>query len=141
MAIVEHYKAVEKQVRDGVYEAARLEGVIKGLQDDIDKLNGEKKNLQSEISSLKNSIEDQRKDLEKAAEEIDKRKKINDGFTALKKKDEEGILNDIAEDLKLTYKHMKGSENTEMSIELGDIYREMIKRVFKILDKKGIRME
>ena len=141
LSIVEHYKTVEKQVRDGVYEAARLEGVINGLQDEIDKLNGEKRSLQSDIDSLKNSIEDQKKDLKKAAEEIDERKSINDAFTALKKKDEEGILNDIAEDLKLTYKQMKGSESTEMSIELGEIYREMIKRVFKTLDKKGIRME
>ena len=141
MAIVDHYKTVEKQVRDGVYEAARLEDVIKGLQDEIDKLNGEKRSLQSEINSLKNSIEDQKKDLEKAAEEIDERKKINDGFEALKKNDEEGIFKDIAEDLKLTYKQMKGSESREMTAELGEIYREMLKRVFKSLNKKGIRME
>ena len=141
MEIVEHYKSVEKQVRDDAYEVARLEGVIKGLKDDIDKLNEEKKGLQSDIKSLKNSIENQKKDLKKATEEIDERKSINDAFTALKKNDEEGILKDIADDLKLTYKQMKGSENTEMTAELGDIYREMLKRVFKSLDKKGIRME
>ena len=50
-------------------------------------------------------------------------------------------VREIAEDLKLTYKQMKGSESTEMSVELGEIYREMMKRIFKTLDKKGIRME
>ncbi len=140
-AIVDHYKTVEKQLRDDVYEIARLEGVIKSLQDDIDALNGEKRNLQGEISELKNNIEDQKKTLAKAEQEIDTRKSINDAFTALKENDEKGILNDIAEDLKLTYKQMKGSESTEMSVELGEIYREMMKRIFKTLDKKGIRME
>ena len=36
---------------------------------------------------------------------------------------------------------IKSSENKEMSVELGEIYRAMVKKVFKILDKKGIRME
>lgn len=29
----------------------------------------------------------------------------------------------------------------EMNAELGEIYREMLKRVFKSLEKKGIRMD
>ena len=141
MAIVEHYKSVEKQVRDDEYKIARLEDTIDGLQNDISNLNSEKKILQSNIRSLKDNIEIQKKDLEKAAEEIDERKSINDAFTALKKNDEEGILKDIAEDLKLTYGQMKRSENMEMNAELGEIYREMLKRVFKSLEKKGIRMD
>ena len=141
MVIVEHYKSVEKQVRDDEYKIARLEDTIDGLQNDISNLNSEKKILQSNIRSLKDNIEIQKKDLEKAAEEIDERKSINDAFTALKKNDEEGILKDIAEDLKLTYGQMKRSENMEMNAELGEIYREMLKRVFKSLEKKGIRMD
>lgn len=139
--IAEHYKGVEKQVREDEYEIARLEGIITGLQEEINKLSLENKNLKNDISNLQENIEDQKKDMEKAEKEIDKRKEINDTFSALKKKDEEGLLNDIAEDLKLTYKQVKGSEKTEMSVELGEIYREMIKKIFKILDKKGIRME
>lgn len=118
-----------------------MEDTIDGLQNDISNLNSEKKILQSNIRSLKDNIEIQKKDLEKAAEEIDERKSINDAFTALKKNDEEGILKDIAEDLKLTYGQMKRSENMEMNAELGEIYREMLKRVFKSLEKKGIRMD
>lgn len=139
--IIEHYKVVEKQLHDDEYEIDRLEKVIAELQDQVNKFSLENKNLKSEVSTLKENIESQKKDMEKAEKEIDKRKAINDTFSALKKKDEEGFLNDIAEDLKLTYKQIKSSENKEMSVELGEIYRAMVKKVFKILDKKGIRME
>ena len=139
--ILDHYREVEKQLRDNVYEIARLEGVIVELQKEIKSLYGVKKSLESRIEDLQSNIEDQKKTLAKAEEEIDTRKTINDAFTAMKENDEKGILNDIAEDLKLTYKQMKGSESTEMNVELGEIYREMLKRIFKTLDKKGIRME
>ena len=141
LAIVDHYKSVEKQVREDVYEIAKRDVAIRELQDEISELNAEKKRLQEEIASLQGSIEEQKKNLKKASEEIDERKIINDAFAALKRNDEQGLLMDIAQDLKVTYKQLKRSENKEMDVELGEIYREMLKKVFKLLDKKGIRME
>lgn len=62
-------------------------------------------------------------------------------FNALKEADERGILNDVANDLRVTYNQLKASEDAEMTIILGEIYRVMLKRVFKILGKHGISLE
>lgn len=139
--IVECYKELEKQVRADEYHIADLEREIKEQNDEIRVLKDENLKLLSRINSLNNDIEERNKNLEEAEKEIDARKNINDAFSALKKKDEEGILNDIAEDLKLIYGQMKRSESSEMSVELGKIYKVMIQKIFKTLDKKGIRME
>lgn len=139
--IVDHYKALEKQVRDDEYKIADLGKEIEGLQKEIDRLNSEKRDLQGEIKALQGDVADQKKNLEKAEQEIDARKSINDAFSAVKKNDEEGMLNDIAGELKTVYGQMKSSESTEMTVQLGEIYREMIKSIFKTLDKKGVKVD
>lgn len=140
-AIAEHYRTVEKQVRDDEYELARLGKVITGLQDEIDKLNLEKKTLESEISSLNGDVAENQKKIAEREKEIEERKKINDAADALKRNDEEGLLRDIANDLKAEYRDFADSENDAMDEQLGEIYREKLRNIFKILAKKGIRME
>ena len=73
--------------------------------------------------------------------EIDERKDLNDAFDAMKANDEKALLKDIASDLSAIYKDFKDSEKVEMNMVLGEIYREKIKDVFSILEKKGIKVE
>lgn len=141
IALANHYSVVEKKLKDSVYEISRLEKIISHQKNELEAIEIEKVSLLNEIESLKTDINNQKKNLEDAKNEIAERKSINDAFTAIKKNDEQGILNDIAEELKVIYGQIKRSETAEMSIELGEIYREMIKKVFKQLDNKGIRME
>ena len=61
-------------------------------------------------------------------------------FGALKKNDESALLQDIANELKAEYQDFVESESDEMDLVLGEIYREKLRNIFKILDKKGITM-
>lgn len=140
-SIVDHYKEVEKQVRENVYEIASLEKTVKGLQEEIAKLNSAKRDLENEISSLHGDVEDHQKQIAEKDKELEARKKINDAADALKKNDEEGLLRDIANELKSEYRDFIDSKEDDMDVQLGEIYREKLKNIFKILAKKGIRME
>lgn len=139
--IVEHYKNVEKQVRDNAYLIAKLEKEILDNQEIIKSLNVDKYSLENELEKLKNDLSESKNTISEREEEINQRKEINDAFTALKENDEKGLLNDIAENLKRIHGQMKTAESQEMSIELCGIYREMIKAIFKKLEENGVRME
>lgn len=139
--VVEHYKNVEKQVRDNAYLIAKLEKEILDNQETIKSLNADKKSLENELEKLKNDLSESKNTISEREDEIIQRKEINDAFTALKENDEKGLLNDIAENLKRMYGQMKTAESQEMSVELCGIYREMIKAIFKKLEENGVRME
>ena len=140
-AIVEHYKAVEKQLRDSIYEIARLQDEMEELQKEVGVLHGEKRDLEGQNRTLSNDINAKQQQLDKAEKEVRERAAINEAFGALKKNDESALLNDIADELKTDYQDFVASELDEMDVVLGEIYREKLKNIFKILGKKGIRME
>lgn len=139
--IVAHYTEVEQQLRDGVYREEKLQKDILALNDQIADLNNQKAELEARIRELKGNVKEQEKTLAEAGKEIEERKAINDAFDALKKNDESALLRDIANELKAEYRDFKDSESDEMDIQLGEIYKEKIINIFKILEKKGIRVE
>ena len=49
------------------------------------------------------------------------------------------MLNDVANDLRVTYNQLKSFEDAEMTIILGEICRMMLKRIFKIFGRHGIK--
>ena len=138
--IVSHYTVVEKEIRKAIYEVERLKEDIKRLHDKISTLESEKLELIKQIKSLNAEKEATQQMLEKAEKEVRERAALNDAFGALKKNDESAMLKDIAEELGAIYKDYIDSESDKMDVELGEIYREKLKEIFKILDKKGIRM-
>ncbi len=140
-AIVEHYKTVEEQLRVGVYEIAKLQDEMESLRQENGALNREKCDLEGRIRALSEKINAKQQQLDKAEKEADEQAAINEAFGALKKNDESALLNDIANELKAEYQDFVASESDEMDIVLGEIYREKLKNVFKILGKKGIKME
>ena len=139
--IVEHYKAVEKQLRESVHELARKGKQVKRLQEDIDKLQEDKKLLTVEIETLKGKLNKHEEALKKAEQKIEEHKTINDSFSAAKKQEEEALLNSIAEEINAEYKDFIESQNDEMDLVLGEIYREKLSNIFKLLERKGIRLE
>ena len=140
-AIVEHYKAVEKQLRDSVYEIAKMQDEITGLQQQIGALQGEKRDLEGQIRALAEKVNAKQQQLDKAEKEVGERAAINEAFGALKKNDESAMLQDIANELKAEYQDFIASVSDPMDEDLGEIYREKLKNIFKILSKKGITME
>ncbi|MCQ2495991.1 MAG: hypothetical protein MJ131_05310 [Lachnospiraceae bacterium] len=140
-SILEHYTKVEKQFRDGVYREDKLQKDIVELNLQIEELNRQKNDLERQICELNGNMQEQQKSLVEAGKEIEERKAINDAFDALKKNDEGALLKDIANELKAEYRDFKASEADDMDIQLGEIYRVKIENIFKILDKKGIKVE
>ncbi len=140
-SITEHYKEVEKQIRESVYENVKLGKTIDGLRNDIIKLNIEKKELELKVGDINKENESLREKIDDCKKEISERKKINEAADALKKNDEEGLLKDIANSLKAEYRDFLDSVNDDIDEVLGEIYREKLKNIFKILKSKGIRME
>ncbi len=141
VALSEHYQEVEDKLRDFVYKNDGLKKEIKRLEEQIQVLNKEKVQLEQTIKDLHNDVDESQKKINEAEKEASDRKALNDAFGALKKNDESALLNDIADDLKAEYKDFVASENDEMELQLGEIYREKIKNIFKILDRKGIKVQ
>lgn len=139
--VIEHYKFVEKHLRDIVYENAKIEKLNEVLKDDISKLNIDKKNLEEEINTLNSNIDGCQKRINELEKEIEEHKKINSAAASLKKNDEEALLKNIANDLKAEYLDFVDSKDDEMDIQLGEIYREKLNNIFNLLKNKGIRME
>ena len=141
MELAEHYKTIENQVRNGVYETAKREEEIAGLQKQIEALHGEKRELERKIQTLHAKAETIQQRLSNAEQLADERAAIIEAFSALKKNDEAALFKDIANELKADYQDFIETESDPMDVELGEIYREKIKNVFKILRNKGISME
>lgn len=140
-SILEHYKLVEKQVRRDVYEIDRLEKKAESLQKEISRLQGERSDLISKTDILKANLKSLEEKLDKAEQIITEHKALNDSFSSVKKQDEMALLNDIADEISAEYKDFKESQADDMDIVLGEIYREKLKNVFRILERKGIKME
>lgn len=140
-SILEHYRSVESQFRDSVYANAALEDKVVSLHQQINLLQREAQELNGQIRHLNAEIDKKEQLLDKAEKEIGEHTAINEAFGALKKNDETALLKDIGNDLKTEYRDFLDSESDEMDLQLGDIYREKIKNIFKILNKKGITME
>lgn len=139
--IIKHYKNVEKIIHDNAYEIARLEDTIDILNKDISDLSRERQELQEKIVVLKKDVMSAQETIKKAQEEINERKAANDAFTTIKQNDIGSLLSDIAESLKPEYRDFSDSIKDKMDVNLGEIYREKIRNIFKILNSKGIRME
>lgn len=141
IALVQHYQSVEDQVRKAEYKIEDLGDEIQKLQGQLVELDQEKSSLEGDIKRLESTIEAKQGMLSKAEREVDERKAINDAFNTKKKMDEAALLSDIANELKAIYQDFKESASDPMDEILGEIYREHIRNIFKILKNKGIEVE
>lgn len=138
--IVEHYQKVESIVRDDQYEIASLHQDISELQKSILNLENEKQELKKELDVLNLQLHNSKNELMRAENEVAERKAINDAFDALKENDIASLYKDIASDLKSIYQDFIETQSDEMDVELGEIYRDKIQSIFRILKNKGIEV-
>ena len=97
------------------------------LNNQIRAFQDEKSRLQEEINQLKNEIKDSHN--------------MNDVITSVQTKRIDTTLNRISSQLKVEYEEFKEANSVEMSKELGEVLKEMIKSIFDKLSKAGINME
>lgn len=77
--------------------------------------------------------------MQTALGEVETRKKINDTADVFNDKNKEAIRREVASDLKAEYLDFMDSVGDLMDDVLGEIYREKIKNIFRILEKKRLR--
>ncbi len=100
----------------------------------INKLNIQIKEFQDEKSKLQEKIN-------KLKDEIKDSHNMNDVITSVQTKRIDATFNRISSQLKVEYEEFKEANSVEMSKELGEVLKEMIKSIFDKLSKAGINME
>lgn len=139
--LVVHYEETEKVLLEKAFKINSLEKLNEKLKENLLKIESEKRELEHIITDLKKKLDLKNIKIEEAGKEIQERKEINDAFDALKESDEKAMLKDIGGELKSIYIDYSNSVNDKMDIELGEIYRDNVRRIFKILKNKGVEVE
>ncbi|MBQ7864191.1 MAG: hypothetical protein IJ353_06990 [Lachnospiraceae bacterium] len=139
--LVKHYSDVEQQLRSTVYQNAFLENKINSLNDEISKLNMHTRELEVKITELQGDVSEKEKDLDRAGKEIEERRKLNQAQVQYREDSQEALLQEIARALKAEYGDYFETQDMPMSEMLGEIYREKLRNIARILEKKGIKVK
>lgn len=97
--------------------------------------------LREQISAKESAITAQQLQLAEQSCEIEKLKTVISVYSEDKQSSMDGQLNAIASKLKTEYSEFKDALDLEMTVEIGEILRDQLMRVFKILSKAGIDIE
>lgn len=138
--IVKHYTDIEQQLRSSIYQVAYLENKVESLNGEISELSGQKVELERKIKSLQGDVFERERSLDIAGKEIEERKKLNQAQVQYREDAQEALLHEISRALKAEYGDFIETETMPMSEMLGEIYREKLKNIAKILEKKGIKV-
>ena len=138
--LVEHYKTTEEELDKLYLSNTKLQFEIKQLRERLD-------NYTTDISSLKGTVKQQALEIASKDEKIkqykydlEESRNLNASFDTFKEDSETALLQDIANALKNEYEDFADSVKDPMDDMLGEIYREKLKSIFKILERKGIKV-
>ena len=139
--LARHFANLENNLEKALYEIEEKKKEIHQLQMDISKLEDMNGLLQVEARLKEKELKDKDTEISNLMEKLNESKDLNKSFDTYMKDSESELLKDISIALKHEYDDFIASENDEMDEVLGEIYREKIKTIFRILSKKGIKME
>ncbi len=139
--LAEHFKTLEDELDKTVFECAKLSMDIKRIQEDNSRLEEEKRNLNISLQELQQEIDCLNSKIDKANSEVSERKRLNDAQVQYREEAQESLLQDIARSLKAEYGDYAETKDIPMNEKLGEIYREKIGQIFKILDQKGVKVD
>ena len=128
---IEEYKNISEK---NLSRAITSEKKCASLTDEIEKINKEKEELNNLISSMRESISLLKK-------EIEERKNMNDVISSVESKKSDETMKKIASKLKIEYDEFKEAQAVEMSVELGEVLKDIISNIFDKLNKSGIKVE
>ncbi len=140
-ALADHFKLLEDELDKAVMDNAKLTIDKKKLQDEISDLEVLKRALTKKIEDMEDEIEALNTNISKANQEVDERKKLNEAQVQYREESQASMLDEIARALKAEYGDFAETKDTPMSEMLGEIYREKLNQIFKILDQKGIKVK
>ena len=139
--LFEHFKVVEEALDKSVAEATKLTIENRRLKNFLSATEAENKEKAKIITSLEKEISELKSEVSQANEEVDARKKLNDAQVQYREDAQVSLLQDIARALKAEYGDYAETKDMPMNEMLGEIYREKLKQIFKILEQKGIKVE
>lgn len=141
LKLVEHFKQLEDELDKAICENAKLSLEKKRIQEDLYKFESEKQEAEKRIKELEAEIEGLKAKVSEANHEVDERKKLNDAQVQYREDVQASLLQDISRALKAEYGDYAETKDVPMNEMLGEIYREKLKQIFKILEQKGIKVE
>ena len=114
-------------------EKEELQQKVKELELAVAEQEKALKQLQSDCMTKDSEIEGQKA-------EIEKLKTVISVYSEDKQSSMDGQLNAIASKLKAEYVEFNDALEYDMTVEIGEMLREQLGRIFKILSKAGINM-
>ena len=135
-----HFKNLEEELDKSILETTKLTLQISFLQERLYKSEITDKEKDKKIREQRAEIEKLKEQVSQANQEVDERKKLNDAQIQYREDAQASLLQDIARALKPEYGDYAETKDTPMSEMLGEIYREKVKQIFKILEQKGIKV-
>lgn len=139
--LADHYRKLETELDKYIAENVSLTLEKKKLNEKIYEIEDEKSDLKKQVESLNHEINDLNNKIIQANQEVEERKRLNDAQVQYREASEVSLLQDIARALKAEYGDYIETKDAPMNTMLGEIYREKLKQVFKILDQNGIKVE
>lgn len=97
--------------------------------------------LQEQLIAKETELTGQKSQVAELSSEIERLKTVISVYSEDKQSSMDGQLNAIASKLKTEYSEFKDALDLEMTAEIGEILRDQLMRVFKILSKAGIDIE
>lgn len=139
--LFEHFKSVEEELDKSIAEATKLTIENRRLEKSLSAVETENREKSKIITSLEKEISELKSEVSQAKEEVDARKKLNDAQVQYREDAQVSLLQDIARALKAEYGDYVETKDMPMNEMLGEIYREKLKKIFKILEQKGVKVE
>ena len=138
--LVAYYEDLENKHNELLVKITEKDNLINDLKQKAQEHNEKQLELNRQIEELRRSIvakenENSRlaEDLKRLKIQVEEQGQYNEKFISAK-------LNDIANSLKVEADDYKATQNEEMSLFLGEIYRDKVGNIFKILDQGGVRV-
>lgn len=141
LKLAECFKQLEDELDKSIHENVKLAIEKKAVQEELYKTETEKRAAEKRVKELEAEIEKLKTKVSEANHEVDERKKLNDAQVQYREDVQASMLQDVARALKAEYGDYAETKDVPMSEMLGEIYREKLKQVFKILEQKGIKVE
>lgn len=122
-------------------ESAAIKIKISDLREQLCILEDDNKHLRTELENTSKQVSDKERTISELNAEIERLKTVIGVYSEDKQSSLDGQLNAIASKLKTEYTEFKDALELEMTAEIGEILRDQLIRVFKILSKAGIDIE
>jgi len=136
--LASYYKDLENQYNDIVVKLWKASESIETLESKLAKSTVRITESKRIISKYEEKIKKQEEQLKHYTNALSESEDLNKSFGTVKKDSEQAMLKDIANALHNIYEDYSVTKYETMDEELGEIYRDHLTSMFRILNEKGV---